>query len=81
MAQIASFGPDTPVPVLEPGKGKTKTGRLWTYVRDGRPHGDTTPPAVCYFFSPDRKGQHLRRHLATFSGVLHADGYAGSRSH
>ena len=40
-------GDDTPVPVLEPGKGKTRTGRLWTYVRDGRPHGDTTPPAVC----------------------------------
>lgn len=72
-------GDDTPVPVLEPGKGKTKTGRLWTYVRDGRPHGDTTPPAACYFFSPDRKGQHPRQHLATFSGVLHADGYAGFR--
>ncbi|WP_245494946.1 IS66 family transposase [Rhizobium ruizarguesonis] len=72
-------GDDTPVPVLEPGKGKTKTGRLWTYVRDGRPHGDTTPPAACYFFSPDRKGQHPKQHLATFSGVLHADGYAGFR--
>lgn len=52
---------------------------MWTYVRDGRPHGDTTPPAVCYFFSPDCKGQHPWRHLATFSGVLHADGYAGFR--
>lgn len=72
-------GDDTLVPVLEPGKGKTRTGRLWTYVRDRRPHGDTTPPAVCYFFSTDRKGLHPRRHLATFSGVLHADGYAGFR--
>ena len=54
-------GDDTPVPVLEPGKGKTKTGRLWTYVRDGRPWGDETPPAACYFFSPDRKGEHPRR--------------------
>ncbi|WP_245294677.1 IS66 family transposase [Rhizobium rhizosphaerae] len=72
-------GDDTPVPVLEPGKGKTRTGRFWTYVRDGRPHGDTTPPAVCTFFSPDRKGLHPRQHLATFSGVLHADGYAGFR--
>lgn len=72
-------GDDTPVPVLEPGKGKTRTGRLWTYVRDGRPHGDTIPPAVCYFFSPDRRGLHPRQHLATFSGVLHADGYAGFR--
>jgi len=49
-------GDDTPVPVLEPGKGTTRTGRLWTYVRDGRPHGDTIPPVVCYFFSPDRRG-------------------------
>ncbi|WP_298797708.1 IS66 family transposase, partial [uncultured Rhizobium sp.] len=72
-------GDDTPVPVLEPGKGKTRTGRLWTYVRDGRPYGDTIPPAVCYFFSPDRRGLHPRQHLATFSGVLHADGYAGFR--
>jgi transposase len=72
-------GDDTPVPVLEPGKGKTRTGRLWTYVRDGRPWGDTIPPAVCYFFSPDRRGLHPRQHLATFSGVLLADGYAGFR--
>jgi transposase len=72
-------GDDTPVPVLEPGKGKTKTGRLWTYVRDGRPFGDEMPPATCYFFSPDRKSQHPKEHLAIFSGVLHADGYAGFR--
>lgn len=72
-------GDDTPVPVLEPGKGKTKTGRLWTYVRDGGPWGDDTPPAVCYFYSPDRKGEHPKSHLATFSGTLHADGYAGFR--
>lgn len=58
---------DTPVPVLEPGKGKTKTGRLWTYVRDGRPWGDNASPAVCYFYSPDRKGQHPMEHLANFS--------------
>lgn len=66
-----------PVPVLEPGKGSTKTGRLWTYVRDGRPYGDETPPAVCYFYSPDRKGERPRQHLNDFTGVLHADGYAG----
>lgn len=72
-------GDDTPVPVLEPGKGKTKTGRLWTYVRDGRSWGDETPPAVCYFYSPDRKGDHPKAHLADFSGILHADGYAGFR--
>ncbi len=72
-------GDDTPVPVLHPGKGKTKTGRLWTYVRDGRPYGSNTPPAVCYFYSPDRKGDHPRDHLKAFQGVLHADGYAGFR--
>ena len=49
-------GDDTPVRVLAPGLGKTKTGRLWTYVRDGRKYGDKTSPAVCYFYSPDRKG-------------------------
>jgi len=49
---------DTPAPVLEPGRGKTKTGRLWVYVRDDRPSGDTTPPAVWFRYSPDRKGTH-----------------------
>lgn len=72
-------GDDTPVPVLEPGKGSTRTGRLWTYLRDGRPWADLAPPAVCYVYSPDRKGEHPRGHLATFRGVLHADGYAGFR--
>jgi transposase len=70
-------GNDTPVPVLEPGRGKTKTGRLWTYVRNGRPCADQAPPAVCYFYSPDRKGNHPRAHLKAFRGILHADGYAG----
>lgn len=68
---------DTPVPVLSPGSGKTKLGRLWTYVRDDRPSGDNTPPAVLFRYSPDRKGEHPRTHLATFAGVLQADGYAG----
>src|ERR1035437_5644915 len=49
---------DTPVPVLAPGNGKTKTGRLWTYVRDDRPSGDATPAAVWFAYSPDRKGEH-----------------------
>lgn len=70
-------GDDTPVPVLEPGKGRTKQGRLWAYVRDGRGWGSTDPPAVAYRYSQDRKGDHPREHLAAFSGVLHADGYAG----
>jgi len=70
-------GDDTPVPVLDPGRGKTKQGRLWAYVRDGRPYGDKAPPAVCYHYSPDRKGIHPQTHLTAFAGILHADGYAG----
>ena len=54
---------DTPVPVLAPGNGKTKTGRLWTYVRDDRPAGESTAPAVWFAYSPDRKGEHPREHL------------------
>jgi transposase len=68
---------DTPVPVLAPGRGKTKTGRLWTYVRDDRSAGDSTPPAVWFAYSPDRKGERPRQHLGDFRGVLQADGYAG----
>ena len=68
---------DTPVPVLEPGLGKTKTGRLWTYVRDDRPAGDTTPPGVWFAYTPDRKGEHPKAHLSSFTGTLQADGYAG----
>ena len=68
---------DTPVPVLAPGNGKTKTGRLWTYVRDDRPANDPTPPAVWFAYTPDRKGEHPRRHLNGFRGTLQADGYAG----
>ena len=68
---------DTPVPVLAPGNGKTKTGRLWTYVRDDRPAGDTAAPAVWFAYSPDRKGEHPERHLEKFRGTLQADAYAG----
>jgi len=68
---------DTPVPVLAPGLGRTKTGRLWTYVRDDRPAGGATPPGVWFAYSPDRKGEHPQGHLRHFSGTLQADGYAG----
>src|SRR6266567_62296 len=68
---------DTPVPVLAPGNGKTKTGRLWTYVRDDRPAGDMAAPAVWFAYSPDRKGEHPERHLREFQGSLQADAYAG----
>jgi transposase len=68
---------DTPVPVLAPGNGKTKTGRLWTYVRDDRPAGGAAPPAVWFAYTPDRKGEHPKAHLKEFTGTLQADGYAG----
>ena len=68
---------DTPVPVLAPGAGKTKLGRLWAYLRDERPYAGTAAPAVLYRYSPDRRAEHPRTHLAGFQGVLHADGYAG----
>jgi transposase len=68
---------DTPVPVLAPGTGKTKTGRLWTYVRDERPFAGSRPPAALFCYSPDRKGEHPQAHLTDFRGVIHADGYAG----
>jgi transposase len=68
---------DTPIPVLAPGNGKTKTARLWTYVRDDRASGDTAPAAVWFAYTPDRKGIHPQTHLADFNGVLQADAYAG----
>lgn len=77
MASCVIYADDTPVDVLAPGNGKTKTGRLWVYLRDERPHAGTTPPAVLYRYTPDRKGEHCRAELANFTGWLHADGYAG----
>jgi transposase/outer membrane murein-binding lipoprotein Lpp len=68
---------DTPIPVLSPGNGKTKTGRLWTYVRDDRPAASSVPPAVWFAYTPDRKGEHPQRHLKKFAGTLQADAYAG----
>jgi transposase len=68
---------DTLVPVLDPGRGKTKTGRLWVYVRDDRPAGSTDPPAAWYRYTPTREGVHPQAHLAGFRGILQADGFAG----
>jgi transposase len=68
---------DTPVPVLDPGRGKTKTARLWVYVRDDRPAGSTVPPAAWYRYSPTREGVHPREHLTLFAGTLQADGFSG----
>ncbi|NBX37723.1 MAG: IS66 family transposase [Planctomycetes bacterium] len=68
---------DTPVPVLDPGRGRTRTGRLWVAVRDERPWGSTAPPAVCYRYSPDRKAERAASLLLGSRGYLHADGYSG----
>jgi transposase len=68
-------GDDTTVPVL--AKGKTVTGRCWTYVRDDQPFGGRAPPAAVFFYSRDRSGEHPQQHLATWSGVLQADAYGG----
>jgi transposase len=76
-AGVALHADDTPVPVLDPGRGKTKTGRLWVLVRDERPWGGPAPPAVTYLYSPDRKSAHAQTLLEGCRGFLHADGYAG----
>jgi transposase len=60
-----------------PGLGRTKTGRLWVYVRDDRPFCGEAPPAAAYFYGPDRGGAHPAAHMANFTGFLQADGYSG----
>ena len=80
IADHARAGPrvhvdDTPVPVL--AKGKTKTGRLWTMVRDDRPFGGNDPPVAAYFYSPDRSGEHAEAFLAGYSGIMQADAFSG----
>lgn len=77
LAASKLHGDDTPMPVLCPGKGTTKQGRLWTYVRDDRPAANQVPAAVWFAYSPDRKSRHPQEHLKRFSGTLQADGYAG----
>ena len=78
---------DTPVPVLDPRKKRieglqrgVKEGRVWVYVKDDRPWAGCDPPAAAYWFSPDRKGEHPRQHLADFHGILQADAYAGFKA-
>ena len=68
---------DTPLPVLAPGRGRTRTGRLWVYVRDDRPAAGTAAPAVWFAYSPDRRGTHPQQHLREFSGIVQADAFAG----
>ena len=74
------FADETTAPVLDPGRGRTKTGQLWAYARDDRPWGGTDPPAVAYVYAPDRKASQPIAHLSGFKGVLQVDGYAGYRA-
>jgi hypothetical protein len=74
------FADETPAPVLDPGRGRTKTGQLWAYARDDRAWGGPEPPAVAYAYAPDRKAERPSAHLEHFHGVLQVDGYAGYRA-
>ncbi|EAQ33460.1 putative transposase [Nitrobacter sp. Nb-311A] len=74
------FADDTPIPVLDPGRGRTKTGRLWVYARDDRPWNGPDPPAAVYLYSPDRKAERPAAHLANFSGIVQVDGLSRVRS-
>ena len=71
------FADDTVLPVLDPGRGRTRTGRLWVYARDDRPWAGSDPPAAVYFYSPDRRAERTAAHLGRFRGILQVDGYAG----
>ena len=74
------FADETTAPVLDPGRGRTKTGQLWAYARDDRPWGGADPPGVAYVYAPDRKAERPIAHLAGFTGILQVDGYAGYRA-
>src|SRR3954447_6596261 len=80
MSSTRIFADDTPLPVLDPGRGRTKTGRLWGYAIDARPWWGSPPPAVVYLYAEDRKGEHPAAHLAEFQGILQVDGYSGFKS-
>jgi transposase len=79
-ASAKLFADETTAPVLDPGRGRTKTGQLWAYARDDRPWGGPAPPAVAYVYAPDRKAERPIAHLESFRGVLQVDGYAGYRA-
>jgi transposase len=74
------FADETTAPVLDPGRGRTKTGQLFAYARDDRPWGGIDPPGVAYLYAPDRKSEQSLRHLQGFVGILQVDGYAGYRA-
>ena len=73
------FADETTAPVLDPGRGRTKTGQLWAYARDDRPWGGTDPPGVAYVYAPDRTAERPMTHLTGFNGILQVDGYSGYR--
>ncbi len=79
-ASTKLFADDTPLPVLDPGRGRTKTGRLWVYARDDRPWAGPDPPAAVFFYSSDRKAERPASHLEGFRGVLQVDGGACPRA-
>jgi transposase len=79
-SSVKLFADETTAPVLDPGRGRTKTGQLWAYARDDRPWGGSDPPGVVYLYAPDRKADRPIAHLAGFKGVLQVDGYAGYRA-
>jgi len=71
------FADETTAPVLDPGRGRTKTGQLWAYARDDRPWGGDDPPMIAYVYAADRKGERAEAHLGNFAGILQVDGYGG----
>jgi transposase len=79
MSSSRVFADDTTLPVLDPGRGRTKTGRLWCYAVDNRPWCGPGHPAAAYVYSEDRQGEHPAAHLKGFRGLLQVDGYAGFR--
>src|SRR6202140_2078730 len=74
------FADETTAPVLDPGRGRTKTGQLWAYARDDRSWCGSDPPGVAYVYAPDRKAERPITHLAGFKGILQVDGYGGYRA-
>ncbi|MBK1671004.1 IS66 family transposase, partial [Rhodovibrio sodomensis] len=77
LAQQRVYCDDTPLPVLAPGTGRTKTGRFWAYAIDDRLWSGPAPPAVAYLYAEDRKARHMVEHLKSFTGILQVDGYQG----
>ena len=79
-ASTKIFADETTAPVLDPGRGRTKTGQLWAYARDDRPFGGADPPIAVYVYAQSRKSDQPIAHLVGFCGVVQVDGYAGYRA-